>query len=422
MRLPQTLRSLRHRDFRLYFLGQAVSFLGSWMQTVAQGWLVYELTRSAFWLGLVGFCSTIPFSLFSLWAGRVADRLPKRSLLMLLQVASAGIALLLGSLVYLHWVTPSLVALLSFCAGVARALETPTRQAFLVELVGREDLANAVALNSSLFNGARLLGPALGGWLVAVWGAGSCFFANAGSFLFALGCLWLMETQGIPSPALERSSADFQEVWHFLLRSTQELLLLVLLGVVSLFGWFYSTILPLFAGELLHGGPHELGLLVSSNGFGALAGALAVARYGSHHRARLLWVLGVGLFCLGIFGLAVSRSLGVACVTLWGIGFGLVLFNSSCNICLQEVAPDRVRGRLMGIYVFLYQGLFPFASLLGGWLAHELGASRALLLGDSVCASATLLVLGLSLRKAKGPRHPLEQTKELPFRSPTPPS
>ncbi|CAF0703756.1 MFS transporter [Candidatus Methylacidithermus pantelleriae] len=395
MSLPLTLRALRHRDFQLYFAGQAISFIGTWMQSVAQGWLVFQLTHSSFWLGLVGFCASFPFFLFSLWAGTIADRVPKRALLVWIQVWSAAIALGLGLSISCKLVTPWLVAILSFAGGIARALETPTRQAFLIELVGREDLPNAVALNSSLFNGARLLGPALGGWLVATWGTASCFYANAGSFVVAWACLVAMQAEGLPSECTQEGRTGLPEALGFLFREGREALEpLGVLAVVSLFGWFYSTLLPYFAGAILAGGAKELGLLVSFNGLGALLGALVTARHGSFELARRFSRLGITLFCLALPIFAESRLLPLSAGALSVAGFGLVLFHSSCNICVQKIAPDELRGRLLGVYVFLYQGLFPFGNLLGGWFAHTFGAPKALWIGSLFCASAAF---GMSL-------------------------
>ena len=386
-RLPM-FRALRHRNYRLYFFGQFFSLSGSWLQTVAQGWLVYELTHSPFWLGFIGFLNFLPLTFFSLLGGSLADRVPKHKLLIALQIPPMLIAFVFAILIWTKTLTVGWIGVLAFAFGLVNAFDTPTRQAFVVELVGKEDLANGIALNSATFNTARLIGPALGGIIIATLGAAWCLFINGISYLAAIWSLAIMDFAG--KPEMKKTPAPFglaiREVIHYIRATRPVYGLLALVAIITIFGWSFWILMPVFASQILQGGAVELGKLMSSGGIGALGSALFVAGVGHRFLPRHLLFAGVAIFVTGLGIFAFAKILYLSLFGVMLAGFGIILFYINANSALQRRVPDHLRGRMMGMYAFAFGGLSPFGNLQIGFVADQFGAPAAVLIGALVCA------------------------------------
>jgi MFS family permease len=389
---PSLVRALRHRNYRLFFGGQLISLTGTWMQMVAQSWLVYRLTGSAVLLGFVGFSGQIPVFLLAPLGGSVADRLNRRRILVATQTIAMLLAFLLAALTLtgrVHlWHVFGLAALL----GITNAFDIPTRQAFVVDMVGKEDLVNAIALNSSMVNGARIVGPAVAGVLLDALGEGWCFFANGVSYLAVIAGLLLMRMTvqtrvPLPGSALASIVEGFRYVRHT--RPIRALLLL--LGLVSLMGMPYAVLMPIFAGQILHGGARGLGLLLGATGLGALAGSVTLAAKSSIHglgRWVALAALGFGV-SLVLFSL--SRFFWLSAALLLPVGFCMIIEMASSNTLIQSLVSDQLRGRVMAVYSMMFMGMAPFGSLLAGALAHSLGAPGTVALGGLACITGALV-------------------------------
>jgi MFS family permease len=388
MRWPHALRSLAHRNLRLFFAGQCVSLVGSWMQSVAQGWLVYRLTRSSEMLGLIGFLSQVPVFLFGIWAGSLADRFPRRRVVIATQANAILQASLLSVLTFTGAVRPWHLLVLAFMLGLSYAFEIPARQALLGEIAGK-DMPNALALNSSIVNGARIVGPALAGWLVAAVGEGWCFALNALSFLGTLRALWVMDVPDRPPAAASGGShlgAGLVYAW----RTPMVRALLALVAASSIFGMAYLALLPVFAAEVLGGGARLFGVLQACTGAGALAGALALlARSGVKGLGRRV-ALGASALGLGLAVFSLSRVPLVSGAALAVVGVGYITQMAGAMTILQSLTPESMRGRVMGLFSTLFVGLSPFGALAGGFLAQRFGAPRTLFAGSLVVLAASL--------------------------------
>ncbi len=371
------------------------------MHNTAQGWLAYDLTGSSAWLGLIGFLSFLPYSIFALWGGSIADRYDKRRLILLMQILALVLALTYTLLVWKEVITIYLIALLAFLLGVVNAFDTPARQAFVIELVGKEDLSNGIALNSAMFNTARLLGPACAGVVIARFGVAWCLFANALSFVPAVVTLLLMRTTrtvvlGGSAPQLWRA---IREIVLYIRMHKTIAGLLVLVGVTTIFGWSFVVVLPVFAKDILGGSAVQLGKLLSASGLGALVSAIVVASLAHRFLPRQLMFGGLAIFIVALVTFALSRVLWLSMLALGGVGFGLIMFYVNCNNALQQRAPDHLRGRLMGIYVMCFGGLMPVGSLQTGVVAEHFSAPSALLFNAAVCATVTLTAMRLVAQK-----------------------
>ena len=374
-------RALQHRNFQLFFVGQLISLIGTWMDTVAEAWLVYRLTGSSLLLGTVAFAGQIPVFLLAPVGGMVADRWNRRSIVVATQTASMILAGILAALTLSGRVKVWEVVALASLMGVVNAFDIPARQAFLVEMVGREDLMNAIALNSSMFNGARVIGPAIAGILVASIGEGWCFFANSVSYIAVIAGLLMMKISPraieTPTSALEHIAEGFRFV-----RNTKPIFaLLLLLGLVSLVAMPYSVLMPIFAARILHGNARTLGTLMGATGVGALTGALILAsRTGLKGLSK--WV---AFSCMG-FGTALilfslSRWYFVSITFLVPVGFCMMVQMASSNTLIQAMVPDRLRGRTMAVYSMMFMGMAPLGSLLAGELGNRIGAQWTVALG-----------------------------------------
>ena len=386
------LRSLRHRNYRLFFGGQLISLIGTWMQNVAQSWLVYRLTGSEALLGLVGFAGLIPVFLFAPFGGAIADRADRRRVLIGTQTASLLAALVLALLTLLGTVTVWHVVVTAVAFGIVNAVDIPTRQAFVPSLVEETDLANAIALNSSMFNGARIVGPAVAGVVLAAVGEGWCFAANAVSFLAVILGLALMKVpvhvpDRQPLSTMARIAEGFRYAWE----KAPIRALLLLLGFVSLTGMPYAVLMPVFADRILHGGARALGLLMAASGCGALAGAFLLAsKRGLRGLGRWIAIAAAG-FGASLILFSLSRTLWLSIGLLVPVGFTMIVQMASSNTLVQSMVPDKLRGRVMSVYSMMFLGMAPFGSLLAGALAERFGAPTTVAAGGAVCVVAAAL-------------------------------
>jgi MFS family permease len=391
-RLPVMFRALRHRNYRLFFSGQLISLVGTWMQSVAQSWLVYRLTGSSLLLGLVGFVGQIPVFLLAPIGGVVADRYSRHRVVIATQTSAMALAFILSALTLRGHIQVWQIMVLASLLGIVNAFDMPARQAFIVEMVVPEDLINAIALNSSMVNGARVLGPAIAGITVAAIGEGWCFFANAVSYIAVLIGLALMVVT--PRPLDRRAASgieDIKEGFRFVARSRPIRALLLLLGLVSLTGMPYAVLMPVFADTILHGGARALGVLMGASGVGALAGTLTLA---AKREVRGLgrWVSFASLgFGVSMILFALSRWFLLSAALLVPVGFSMMLQMASSNTLIQTMAPDALRGRVMAVYSMMLMGMAPFGALLAGAIANHLGAPRAVVLGGLTCLAGALV-------------------------------
>jgi MFS family permease len=396
-RVRTTLRALRHRNFRLFFAGQLISLIGTWMQNVAQSWLVYRLTGSSALLGAVGFAGQIPVFLVSPLGGLIADRYSRHRIVVATQTAAMILASILAALTLTGRVQVWHIFVLSALLGVVNAFDIPARQAFLFEMVGREDLINAIALNSSMFNGARIIGPAVAGILVAAIGEGWCFFANAVSYIAVIIGLLLM-TVTPPARAIRKGSAarHIAEGFRFAAHTGPIRALLLLLGLVSVTGMPYAVLMPIFADHIFHSGARGLGILMGFSGIGALLGALTLAaRQGVQGLGR--WVaISCGVFGACLIAFAFSRSFWIAAAALIPVGFAMMTQMGASNTLVQTMTPDHLRGRVMSVYSMMFMGMAPVGALLAGVVAERFGAPFTVAVGG-VIAIAGSIAFGLHL-------------------------
>ena len=381
------LRALRSRNFRLFFAGQSISLVGTWMQQVAMSWLVYRLTGSAFLLGVVGFMSQIPTFLLAPVAGVLADRWDKRRLLVATQTLAMMQAAVLAFFVLAEAIQVWQILALSLILGLINTFDIPARQSFIVEMVdNREDLGNAIALNSSMFNAARLIGPSIAGLLVAAVGEGICFIINALSYLAVIIALLAMRLKaGELARARRHILHELREGIGYAFGFSPIRSILLLIALVSLMGMPYSILMPVFARDILHGGAHTFGFLLTASGCGALASTVYLASRKSVLGLGRVIVLSTFFFGAGIILFAFSNSLFLSLACLCLTGFGAMALIASCNTILQTVVEDDKRGRVMSLFTMSFIGMAPFGSLIAGALANIIGARYTLLIGGTSC-------------------------------------
>jgi MFS family permease len=390
-KIAVAVRALRHRNFQLFFAGQLISLVGTWMQTVAQSWLVYRMTNSALLLGTVGFASQIPVFFTAPIGGIVADRYNRQRVVVATQTASMILAGILAALTLSHRVQVWQIMVLAAMLGVVNAFDIPARQSFLIDMVGREDLMNAIALNSSMFNGARVIGPAIAGILVASIGEGWCFFANAISYIAVIAGLLMMRIERPAKLAQEGSPVQhILEGFRFARDTLPIRSLMLLLALVSFVGMPYTVLMPVFADRILHGGAKGLGILMCATGVGALLGALSLAaRVGLRGLGRLIAI------CAGGFGISLvvfsfSKIFWLSTVLLVPVGFCIMVQMASSNTLIQSMVPDQLRGRIMALYSMMFMGMAPFGSLSAGAMAHRIGAPWTVASGGLACVVAAI--------------------------------
>ncbi len=380
MRFPHGLRALNHRDFRRFYAAQLLALVGGWMQTVAQAWLVLQLTDSPFKLGLISTLQFSPILMFSLVAGAVADRLPKRGLLVTTQTTLACQALLLGALVSTGRVQYGHVAVLGLVLGFANAVDQPARQSFVMDMVGKGDVANAVALNSAAFNAARIIGPAVAGVLIGRVGVGPVFFINSVGFVGVILTLLRLEARGLP--ARERRATILEEIVEGLRYARRTPRLLLALGLVlsvSLFVFNFTVYVPLLARTVLGLGAEGFGFLMASLGVGAVAGALTVGGFGSREPELGRMFLSAAVAFAALLGLGLSRHVWTAAPLLFVTGYFGIMLMATCNTSMQLRAPDALRGRVMSLYTWVTGGVFPIGAFLVGSISQAWGVSAAFL-------------------------------------------
>jgi len=392
-RAKHTLRALRSRNYRLFFFGQGVSLTGTWMQRIAVSWLVYRLTDSPFLLGLTGFAGQIPTFLFAPIAGVIADRYDRKTIVIISQILSLFQALALAILVLAHLIQVWMVIALSVVLGIINSFEMTSRQSLVVDMLEkREDLGNAIALNSSIFNGSRLIGPTVAGILIAAVGEGICFLLNALSFIAVIIALFAMR---IPprvitykNPSMLRGLKEgFSYAFGFPpIRS-----ILSMLSLTNLTGMQYVVLMPIFARDILHGGPNTLGYLMGATGVGALCGAIFLAS-----RKTVLglgrWIgVAAGILGIGLILFSTSKLFILSALLLLPIGFGMMVHMASSNTVLQTIVDDDKRGRLMSIYAMSIMGMSPLGSLIAGSAASKIGAPTTLIIAGAVCLLASII-------------------------------
>jgi len=391
--LQLIFRALHHRNYRLFFGGQGVSLIGTWMQQIAMSWLVYRMTQSAFLLGVIGFLGQIPAFLLSPFAGVLIDRWNRHRILVGTQSLAMIQAFILAFLTLTGTIAIWHIIILALSLGFVNAFDMPTRQAFVVEMVETgEDLGNAIALNSFLFNGARLLGPSIGGILISLLGEGVCFLLNGISFIAVIAALLAMkmtkrEIRSKSSHVLQGIKEGFTFAFGFPpIRS-----LLLLLGLVSLAAMPYTVLMPVFAKNILHGGPHTLGFLLGASGVGALVGAIYLASRKSVLGLGRLIVIALNIFGIGLIAFSVSRVLSLSLLLLAFTGFGMMVQMASTNTVLQTIVEEDKRGRVMSLYTMAFMGMVPFGSLLAGTLASKIGAPGTIMISGLACILGSIL-------------------------------
>ncbi len=387
-RMPKAFKALQHRNFQLYFGGQLISVAGTWMQAIAQAWVVYQLTHSDFWLGVVAFAAAIPGLLITPFGGVIVDRVPKRRLLVITQSAAMVLAFILAVLSFLNIVEVWHIVVLAFGLGIVNAFDGPGRQAFVVEMVGREDLPNAIAINSMMFNGARVIGPAIGGVLLASVGASWCFFINGLSFLAVIAGLLMMKIH------TQRTVATGHTAWDQLKTGVRyvfehlEMFALIMLSLIfSVFGISYIALLPAFTDEVLHTDASGYGALNAALGLGAVVGAFMVAHMGDRGwRGR--WVMWANIgFPIALFLFANNSNFVLALILAFILGIGFMLEFTNINTLLQVNVAEGMRGRVMSLYTLTFFGFAPFGNLALGKLAESWG------LGEAISASAIVALV-----------------------------
>jgi MFS family permease len=383
-------RALRHRNFRLFFGGQSISLIGTWMTRIATSWLVYRLTGSALLLGTVGFAGQIPTFLFAPFAGVWVDRLDRRQVLVWTQALSMIQSLALAGLTLSHHITIAWVLALSVMQGIINAFDMPGRQSFMVQMVeDRRDLSNAIAINSSMVNMARLVGPSLAGMLIAVSSEGWCFLIDGISYIAVIVSLLMMRVNAAPVRSKTASMfADMKVGWTYVSEFLPVRTILLLFAVVSLMGMPFVVLMPIFAARVLHGGPHTLGFLMGAMGVGALISALALAARKSILGLVRMIPLAATVFGLGLIGFGLSRVFWLSMIMVMIAGMGMMQGMAGSNTIIQTLVPEDKRGRVMSYYTMAFVGMAPFGSLLAGSLAHAIGAPW------TVIANGSAVLLG----------------------------
>jgi len=385
--------ALKYPNYRLWFWGQIVSLFGTWMQSTALGFFVFDLTKSPAYLGLVGFAMGVPTWLFMLYAGVIADRVPRRTLLMITQTAMMVLAFALAALTFLHLIQPWHILVIALLLGTANAFEAPARQAFVLEMVEAEDMTNAIALNSAMFNTATALGPAAAGLTYAFFGPAWCFTINGISFIAVIAALRLMRLKPfVPKPGRASARAELKEGLKYVAAHPKIRTIVGLIAVVSLFGMAFVTLIPAWSVNILHGDARTNGFLQSARGAGALAAALLIASLGRFRfRGRLL-TFGSFAFPIVTALFALTRWTPLSLVLLFGSGLSLILIFNLSNALVQTFAPNELRGRIMSIYALTFFGLMPIGSLGVGLTAERFGQPAAVLIGSGITLLAATAI------------------------------
>jgi MFS family permease len=380
-----TFAALKHKNYQLWFYGQMVSLMGTWMQSTAQGYLIYQLTGSPVYLGLVGFAAGVPTWLFTLFGGVVADRISRRTLMVITQSTMLVLAFILAALTFTNVVRPWHILVLAFLLGVANAFDAPARVSFVLELVPREDMTNAIALNSTMFNTATVVGPSIAGLTYAAFGPAWCFTLNGISFIAVIVALLLMHIK-LDAQQARRSNAmvEIVEGLEYVFTNRLVLSLTATVGLVSMFGFGLMNLLPAWATDVLRGNEVTNGLLISARGFGALISALMLASLTKHKIRGRLWMVGYMVVPASLFFFAWIRWLPLSLTLLVVIGWGMMMLTNNSNALIQSRVPDNLRGRVMGVYALVLNGFIPVGALLAGAVAQKLGSPVMVMLSAGI--------------------------------------
>src|ERR1700746_141201 len=386
------VRALKHRHFQLFFVGQLVSLIGTWMQTTAQLWLVYDLTHSAALLGIFGFANQIPMLVLATVGGYVGDRYSRHRGVIATQSISMLLAFILAGLTLTHHIHEWSLIAITFLVGIVNAFDVPIRQAFFVEMVGKEDLPNAIALNSSIFNGARVVGPAIAGFAIAWIGEGWCFFLNGVSFFAVILALLAMRINKVQrKPSEESPLQNLLQGFRYAMSDRPTRSALLLLSMLSLLGLQYSVFMPIFANDVLHSGARGLGLLMSAAGVGAVLGALQFAARTSY-KGLAKCIAAMSVICaIGLIAFSQSHIFWISCVVLFVVGFAATSQMAATNTTVQNRVPDELRGRVMAVYATMFMGVQPIGALLAGGIAKRIGAPATLAIFGALCLAASLV-------------------------------
>jgi len=388
-------RALRYRNFKVFFIGQGISLIGTWMQYVAMSWLVYRMTNSALMLGVVGFASQIPAFILSPFTGVLADRHNRHKILLFTQALAMLQAFILAFLTLTGNIAVWHIVVMGIFLGCVNALDIPARHSFILEMVeGKENLGNAIALNSMMFNMARLIGPSIAGVLIAIAGEGVCFLINAISYIAVIASLLAMK---MPARDNEKKEADYsmfedlREGFNYAFGFVPIKAILFLLGIISLMGMSYAVLMPVFAKDILHGGPHTLGFLMGAVGIGSLAGTIYLASKKNIITLGRMLPAAAGIFGLSIIIFSFSHNLVFSLTLLFFSGFGIMVQMAASNTILQTIVDDDKRGRIMSFYTMAFMGMAPFGSLFSGMLASRIGVSNTLIISGSCCILAAVI-------------------------------
>jgi MFS family permease len=385
MRLAETFSALRHHNYRLWFVGQLTSLVGTWMQNTAQGYLIFELTRSESYLGFISFIAGIPSWLFMLVGGVIADRMARRTMLIITQSAMMLLAFILAGLVFTNLVQPWMIAILAFILGIANAFDGPPRQSFVLELVNREDMTNAIALNATMFNMSMIIGPAIAGMTYAAWGAGWCFILNGISFIAVIVALLFMRIKPQTVPLKRVSTMEsLKDGFRYVRSDGLTLMLILSVFFINVFGFGLLPLIPAWAVDVLGGDVRTNGYLLSARGVGAVIGALTIAALASRGIRGRLWTLSSFLIPLGLVAFALLPTLKASLILLGVVGFALINLMNNSNAMIQSRVPDELRGRVMAIFTLSMMGGMPIGSALLGPLAEQIGIARAVLAGSII--------------------------------------
>jgi len=393
--LKNIVRSLRYRNYRLFFYGQSISLIGTWIQRITVPWLVYRLTGSVFLLGLVGFAGQIPTFIMSPFAGVLIDRWNRHKILVITQILALIQALILAVLFYEKSISVWHIAILSVVLGIINAFDMPARQSFVVDMIEKkEDLGNAIALNSSMVNSARLIGPSIAGVLISLTGEGMCFLLNAVSYIFVIGFLLLMKLNPRKIEVQDTNAFQkFKEGFSYTFGFIPIRYIILLLALVSLMGMPYTVLMPVFAKTILHGGSHTFGFLMGATGIGALIGAVYMASRRSAAGLEKFIPWFAAIFGLGLILFSLSTNFILSMFLLLFTGFGMLMQMTASNTILQTIVDDDKRGRVMSFYTMAFMGTAPFGSLLAGALASKVGAPNTLLIGGIACILGALIFM-----------------------------
>jgi len=383
-KLLNAFPAFKHKNYQLYFFGQLISLTGTWLQIVGQGWLVFELTKSAYMVGLITAIGMLPILFFALFAGVIIDRYPKKKLIIIVQVLAMCCALALGILTVLGTISVLQIAILAFLLGTTDALDKPARQAFVVEMVGKKDLSSAIALNAGIFNSARVIGPAIAGILIALYGTGWTFILNALSYVFVILAMSQITVQEVShesnlSPIEAVKEGLSYSFSHSVIRT-----LLIFTAISAIFGWSYATLMPVVIADIFHQGASSLGYFYGATGLGALVSTVLVSTLSKKVDPLRFVIIGNTLFAISIIFFTITFYLPLALFFLFLAGLGLIMQFSTINSMIQHVVSDHIRGRVMSIYVLMFMGVLPIGSYLMGFLAEHFGPAFAIQSGSCI--------------------------------------